>query len=72
MGAWIPATGRTPGMRRPVRTMTLPSIALRRIALGEPTSPCPSGVTVAALRPSFVRFIAAAASSTTAFFVARR
>ena len=41
-----------PGMRRPVRTMTLPSISRRRIALGEPTSPLPSGVIVAALRPS--------------------
>ncbi len=39
IGAWIPATGRTRGSLRPVRTMTLPSIALRRSALGEPTSP---------------------------------
>ncbi len=51
-----------PGIRRPVRTMTFPSIARRRIAFGEPTSPLVSGVIVAALSPSFVRFIASAAS----------
>ncbi len=68
----MPATGRTPGMRRPVRTMTLPPIALRRMALGEPTSPVVSGVIVAALRPSLARFIASAAWWTTALFVARR
>ena len=54
-------------MRRPVRTMTWPPMALRRIALGEPTSPLVSGVMVAALRPSLWRFIASAAWWTTAF-----
>src|SRR5579884_2189227 len=34
IGACMPATGRIPGMRRPVRTMTFPSTARRRIALG--------------------------------------
>ena len=52
IGAWMPAIGRMPGSRRPVRTMTLPSISRRRMALGEPTSPLISGVIVAALRPS--------------------
>ena len=51
MGWWTPATGVTPGMRRPVRTMTLPPIASRRMRLGLPTSSAPSGVIVAALRP---------------------
>ena len=51
MGAWTPASGRTPGMRRPVRTITRPSTCLRRMAFGLPTSPAPSGVIVAALRP---------------------
>ena len=59
-------------MRRPVRTITCPSIAFRTIAFGEPTSSFPSGVIVAALSPSLWRFIAAAASSTTTFRVARR
>ena len=40
-----------PGMRRPVRTITVPSISSRRIRLGEPTSPLTSGVMVAALSP---------------------
>jgi len=62
IGELMPATGRIPGKRRPVRMMTLPSISRRKIAFGEPTSPLISGVMVAALRPSPVRFIAAAAS----------
>ncbi len=41
----------TPGIRRPVRTMTLPSTSSRRMRLGEPTSSLPSGVIVAALSP---------------------
>jgi len=38
-------------MRRPVRTMTFPPISSRRIRFGEPMSPTPSGVIVAALSP---------------------
>ena len=72
MGAWTPPSGTTPGMRRPVRTMTLPPISSRRIRFGEPTSSAPSGVTVAALRPYPCSRIAAAASCTTRFWVARR
>src|SRR5260370_1508084 len=72
MGAWTPASGRTPGMRRPVRTMTRPSICLRRIALGLPTSPAPSGVIVAAFSPYPHSRSAAAASMTTWLRVARR
>ena len=63
---------RRPGMRRPVRTITLPPISSRRIRFGEPTSPRPSGVTVAAFSPSPCSRIAAAASWTTPFCVARR
>ena len=44
--------GSRPGIRRPVRTITLPSIASRRIRFGLPTSSAPSGVIVAALIPS--------------------
>ncbi len=47
----MPAIGLTPGRRRPVRTITFPSTASRRIRFGEPTSPRPSGVIVAAFRP---------------------
>ena len=72
MGWWTPATGVTPGMRRPVRTITLPSIASRRIRLGLPTSSAPSGVIVAAFRPRPVSLIRFAASVHTAFSVARR
>ncbi len=61
-----------PGMRRPVRTITLPPISSRRIRFGEPTSPAPSGVTVAAFSPKPCSRIAFAASYTTAFCVARR
>ena len=39
-------------MRRPVRTITLPPMSSRRIRFGEPMSPWPSGVTVAAFSPS--------------------
>ena len=59
-------------MRRPVRTITRPPISSRRIRFGEPTSPRSSGVIVAAFRPSPCSRIAAAASCTTAFCVARR
>src|ERR1700681_926196 len=69
IGAWTPASGRTPGMRRPVRTITRPSISLRRMALGLPTSPLPSGVIVAALIPNPSSRRAAAASSTAWFLV---
>ena len=50
-GSARPTTGVTPGSRRPVRTITLPSTCSRRIRFGEPTSSAPSGVIVAALRP---------------------
>ena len=43
IGAWTPPSGATPGIRRPVRTITLPPISSRRIRFGEPTSPRPSG-----------------------------
>src|SRR5262245_35081164 len=72
MGAWMPPIGRTPDRRRPVRRITLPSIASRRIAFGLPTSPMPSGVIVAAFRPKPWRASASAASRTTALRVARR
>ena len=72
MGAWTPPSGTTPGMRRPVRTITFPPISSRRIRFGEPTSPAPSGVTVAAFSPKPCSRIAAAASYTTPFWVARR
>ena len=62
IGACTPPNGTTPGIRRPVRTITLPPISSRRIRFGEPTSPRPSGVTVAALSPSPCSRIAAAAS----------
>ena len=48
----MPPSGVTPGMRRPVRTITLPSIPSRIMRLGLPTSSAPSGVIVAALIPS--------------------
>jgi len=47
-------------------------MASRRMALGEPTSPWPSGVMVAAFSPNPLAAMAAAASRTTAFWVARR
>src|SRR5437764_3087350 len=72
IGAWPPPSGTTPGIRRPVRTITLPPISSRRIRFGEPTSPARSGVIVAPFRPSPCSRIAAAASWTTAFSVARR
>ena len=34
IGAWTPPSGTTPGMRRPVRTITLPPISSRRIRFG--------------------------------------
>ena len=72
MGAWIPATGRTPDRRRPVRMITLPPMASRSRAFGLPTSSAPSGVMVAAFRPKPWRTVAAAASKTTWFRVRRR
>ena len=72
IGAWMPPIGRTPDRRRPVRMMTLPPIASRSSALGLPTSPAPSGVTVAAFRPKPWWTVAAAASNTTWFLVRRR
>ena len=65
-------TATTPGIRRPVRTITWPPISSRRIRFGEPTSSAPSGVIVAAFSPSPASRTAAAASWTTAFCVARR
>ncbi len=62
IGAWTPPNGTTPGMRRPVRTITLPPISSRRMRFGEPTSSRVSGVTVAAFSPSPCRRIARAAS----------
>ena len=58
-------------MRRPVRTITLPSMPSRMIRFGLPTSSAPSGVIVAALMPNPAETIAAAASSQTLFSVAR-
>ena len=43
IGACTPPSGTTPGMRRPVRTITWPPISSRRIRFGEPTSPRASG-----------------------------
>ena len=62
IGACTPPRGTTPGMRRPVRMITRPPISSRRIRFGEPTSPAPSGVTVAAFRPRPVSRMRAAAS----------
>ena len=64
--------GVTPGIRRPVRMMTLPSISSRRIRFGLPTSSAPSGVIVAAFSPNRDSRIAFAASMTTSFLVVRR
>src|SRR4051794_22608388 len=72
IGACTPPKGTTPGMRRPVRTITRPPISSRRIRFGEPTSSALSGVTVAAFRPRPASRIAAAASCTTWLPVARR
>ena len=72
MGKCAPPIGTTPGMRLPVRTITWPPISSRRIRLGLPTSPAPSGVTVAALRPSPCSRTALAASCTTSLAVDRR
>ena len=55
-----------------MRTITCPPISSRRIRFGLPTSPAVSGVTVAAFSPSPASRIAAAASWTTWFSVARR
>src|SRR3989304_6102745 len=51
IGAWTPPIGVTPGMRRPVRTMTLAPISSRRMRLGLPTSSVASGASRAGLRP---------------------
>src|SRR5829696_1992193 len=72
IGKCAPPIGTTPGIRRPVRTITWPPMSSRRMRFGLPTSPPPSGVTVAAFRPSPASRIAVAASCTTAFSVARR
>src|SRR5262245_21942269 len=72
IGACTPPCGITPGIRRPVRTITRPPISSRRIRFGEPTSSTPSGVIVAAFSPSPCSRIAAAASKTTLFSVVRR
>src|SRR3954467_1617107 len=72
IGACTPPKGTTPGIRRPVRTITRPPISSRRIRFGEPTSSARSGVTVAAFSPSPASRIAAAASCTTWLPVARR
>ena len=72
IGACTPLVGLTPGMRRPVRTMTVPSMPVLKMALGEPTSSGSSGVTVAAFMPNPVSLMAAAASCTTSLSVARR
>src|SRR4051812_13071155 len=72
IGACTPPNGTTPGMRRPVRTITLPPISSRRMRFGEPTSPRASGVIVAAFRPRPCSRIARAASWTTPLVVARR
>src|SRR5918912_437564 len=42
IGAWTPPSGTTPGMRRPVRTITFPPISSRRMRFGEPTSSRPT------------------------------
>lgn len=51
IGCTTGPSGATPGRRRPVRTMTEPPTSSRRIRFGEPTSPAPSGVVVAAFSP---------------------
>src|SRR4028118_2385462 len=63
-GEWTPVTGLTPGMRLPVRTITVPSMPFLRIAFGEPKPPGVSGVTVAAFMPKPHPFIPAAAPGT--------
>ena len=51
IGKCTPAIGLMPGIRRPVRMMTVPSTSSRRIRFGDPTSSLPSGVIVAAFSP---------------------
>src|SRR5919108_1286080 len=72
MGACTPPSGGTPGIRRPVRTITRPPISSRRMRFGEPTSSAPSGVIVAAFSPRPASRTAAAASCTISLGVARR
>src|SRR6266536_6433940 len=72
IGACTPPKGTMPGIRLPVRTITRPPISSRRIRFGEPTSWAPSGVIVAAFRPSPASRTAAAAWRTISFRVARR
>ncbi len=71
IGSWTPATGVTPGIRRPVRTITLPPIPSRMIRFGLPTSSAPSGVIVAAFSPRPASRMAEAACSHTALAVSR-
>ena len=59
-------------MRRPVRMITLPSIASRSRRFGLPTSSAPSGVTVAALIAKRASRMASAAAVTTSLVVSRR
>jgi hypothetical protein len=59
-------------MRRPVRMITLPSIASRSSRFGLPTSSFPSGVIVAAFKPKRASLIARAAAVTTSLSVRRR
>ena len=72
IGSCTPPSGTTPGIRRPVRMITRPPISSRRIRFGEPTSPAPSGVTVAAFSPSPVSRIARRRLVHDAVVVARR
>ena len=68
----MPPIGATPGIRRPVRMITLPSSSSRRMRFGLPTSSSPSGVIVAALMPKPDSAIARAPARTTSFCVLRR
>src|SRR3954468_1331289 len=62
IGACTPPKGTTPGIRRPVRTITFPPISSRRMRFGEPTPSRSSGAIVAAFKPKPWSRIACAAS----------
>ena len=54
MGECTPPSGTIPGIRRPVRTITLPPISSRRIRFGDPTSPVSLGRHGGGLEPETV------------------
>ena len=69
IGTWTPASGATPGMRRPVRMITVPPTCFAQDAIGRANVVLPSGVIVAAFRPSPASHIARRPRCTTALLV---